>query len=99
MDEIILKPINLILKEKIFEKVRLYDGKPSVTSVLRILKDSDAFERYKAFNLESYEAMLQKKADVGTLIHELIAETYRTGTFKSLPSKHHGAWLKFYTKE
>jgi hypothetical protein len=52
MDELVVKPMPLILKEKIFENIRLYDGKPSVTSVLKILKDDDAFERFKAQDYE-----------------------------------------------
>jgi hypothetical protein len=34
-----IKPMATILKEKIFENARFYNGKPSVTTVLKIIND------------------------------------------------------------
>ena len=89
----------LILKEKLFEKIRLYDGRPSVTSVLKVLKDDDAFERFKEQDYEWRERMLKAKGETGTKLHETIAKSYKDKKFYSCPTAHGPAWMKFYTKE
>jgi|GEM_PF-6638208 len=76
MDEVILKPISLIIKERLFDGIRLYDGRPSVTSVLKVLKDSEQFEKFKSFNLDAYHDMLNGKAALGTHLHSIVAQSY-----------------------
>ena len=55
------KPFSLVLKEEIFDHIRWYDGKPSVTSVLKLVKDSDAFEDFKKHDMAGFEEMLKRK--------------------------------------
>lgn len=99
MDEVILKPISLIIKEKIFDGIRLYDGRPSVTSVLKILKDSEQFEKFKEFNLEAYQEMLNGKAALGTHLHSIIAQSYTVKKYIPVVTCHGASWLMFYTRE
>jgi hypothetical protein len=62
LEKILFKPLSLLLAEQAFKDMRMYDGKPSVTTVLKILKDSDEFEKFKAADMNRYKAMLKVKA-------------------------------------
>lgn len=93
------KPISLALREKLFDNIRLYDGKPSVTTVLKVLRDSPEFEKFKEFDMDRYNTMLKAKALLGTRLHEVIHETYLTGKFKTIMTDHSQAWMKFYVRE
>ena len=100
MSELLFKPYSLILEENIFDSIRLYDDdKPSVTSVLKILKDSDSFEMFKKNDMDRYKSMLQAKADLWTQLHKAIELTYSNKKFHSTSTNHSNAWIKFYTKE
>jgi len=98
-EQIQIKPLALLLAEQVFKDMRMYDGVPSVTTVLKILKDSDEFERFKQVDFDRYKAMLKAKALLGTALHECIHETYLSGKYKSPATPHSTAWMKFYTKE
>lgn len=99
MDEIIIKPMSLIIKEKIFESIRFYDNRPSVTSVLKILKDDDTFEKFKAGDFAARERMIKAKGEIGSKLHEVIAKSYQNKKFYPCYTVHWQAWMKFYIKE
>ncbi len=99
LEEIVIKPISLVLKEKLFDNIRTYDGKPSVTTVLKVLRDSPEFERFKEFDMEKYLAMMKAKALLGTRLHACIHDCYKERKFKTIPTDHAGAWMKFYCRE
>ena len=98
-EQIEIKPISLVMKEKIFDKIRLYEGKPSVTTVLKVLRDSPEFEKFKEFDMDRYIKMLKAKALQGTMLHECIHDSYLQRKFKSSMSDHGEARMKFYVKE
>ena len=79
--------------------MRVYEGKPSITTVLKILKDSDEFERFKQFDIAGFKQMMQSKAAQGNLLHTAIHDTYKSGKYKSPACPHSKAWMKFYVKE
>lgn len=99
MDEVILKPISLIIKERLFDGIRLYDGRPSVTSVLKVLKDSEQFEKFKSFNLDAYHDMLNDKAALGTHLHSIVAQSYSAKKYIPVITCHGWSRLMFYTRE
>jgi len=62
LERIQFKPLSLLLAEQAFKDMRMYEGKPSVTTVLKILRDSEEFEKFKAVDMDRYKAMLKSKA-------------------------------------
>ena len=94
-----LKSYSLIMKEDIFNSIRLYWDKPSVTSVLKILKDSDSFEQFKQSDLKWFKDMLKRKWEAGTKLHKCIEDTYSKWRLVIPDTEHKDAWIKFYTKE
>jgi len=88
-----------LLEEKAFESLRLYAGKPSVTTALKVLWDSEALELLKKHDLGKFQRMLNEKAKRWTALHHAIELTYSTWRFNSTIDKVASAWLKFYTRE
>jgi len=99
LEQLVIKPLSLLLIEKAFDEMRVYEGKPSITTVLKILKDSDEFERFKQFDIAGFKQMMQSKAAQGNLLHTAIHDTYKSGKYKSPACPHSKAWMKFYVKE
>lgn len=101
LEDIVLeyKSMPQLLNDNTFESIRLYDDKPSVTSVLKILKDPDTLAEYRAANPEAFEEMMERKAAAGTKLHDTIERSYRDKKFYYLNTEHAQAWLRFRTSE
>ena len=59
-----LKPLSEIIKEDIFTSAikranTMYNGRPSVTTILKLLPDSKSFKAFKAFSRERFDAMMK----------------------------------------
>lgn len=94
-----IKPMATILKEKIFENARFYNGKPSVTTVLKIINDP-GMEKIKLMKgEEARDKLMEYKAWLWTILHKAIEKTYQTKKFVSTSTPHWKAWLTFYTRE
>ena len=95
------KPLTEALKE--FDKIKFYDtphGKvPSVTSILKILKDPQALVQFKKYNRDEFERMLEHKAKQWWMLHKAIEDTYKNWYIKVYNSAHFVSFFKFYNKE
>lgn len=94
-----IKKLPQLLQERTFENIRLYDGKPSVTSVLKILEDSEAMKSFKAFNINEFNAMMKKAADRWTKLHSIIEQSFINNRFIGSTWPIASARMRFYTKE
>lgn len=99
-----LKPLAEIIKDKVFESAidranTMYNGRPSVTTILKLLPDSKSFKQFKAFNKSKFDSMMKAAGERGTLMHEHIETSYIKGSFQAPPIPWASSRLEFYTTE
>ena len=104
MDKLTLKPLAELISDKTFESaidraVTMYNGKPSVTTILKLLPDSKSFKAFKAFSKHRFDSMMKAAGERGTLMHEHIETSYLKGKFQAPPIPRADSWLDFYTNE
>ena len=89
------KPFNEWKKE--FNSIRYYNWIPSVTSILKVIKDPEALKQFKQYNQESFDKMMKEKAALGTKLHQEIETVYRDKKLMKLSGFHQRSFLKFYS--